>query len=190
MAFELALPLFRMRGPIEELANVGFMFVVLQLMRMLTGLVGVGLIEFFCHTGPMNGHEKKKLASNVWYATYYSYVALWGAHLFFDVTLWGHDMEAVCSWQPVVAVFSTWRSVHIYHCTQVAFYLNYLFAMLMGIDVRRKDQLAFGAHHVITLLLILFSRNWGYMRVQMAILALHDAADPWIFFAKVPVVSF
>ena len=69
--------------------------------------------------------------------------------------------------------------------SQVAFYLNYLFAMWAGIDVRRKDQLAFGAHHVITLLLILFSRNWNYLRVQVAILVLHDAADPWLFFAKI-----
>jgi len=57
--------------------------------------------------------------------------------------------------------------------------------MVVGIDVRRKDQTAFAAHHVITLLLILFSRNWGYMRVQLAILAIHDAADPWLFFAKI-----
>lgn len=183
--WELNMPFFRLRGPIEELANVGLMFLVLQLLRMFTGLVLVGLIEFFCHAGPMNDHERKKLASNVWYAIYYTWAALWGAHLFYGVTGWAADMDAVCSWQHVETVFSTWRSLHVYHCTQVAFYLNYLFAMVAGIDVKRKDQVAFAAHHVITLLLILFSRNWGYMRIQLAILALHDAADPLLFYAKV-----
>ncbi len=56
---------------------------------------------------------------------------------------------------------------------------------MSGIDVKRKDQAAFAAHHIITLLLILFSRNWGYMRVQLAILVLHDAADPLLYMAKV-----
>jgi hypothetical protein len=182
---DMNLPFFRLRGPIEELANVGLMFLVLQLLRMLTGLVLVGLIEFFCHVGPMHEHKRKKLASNVWYALYYTWAALWGAYLFFNVTDWASDMSVVCSRQPVEEVFAAWRTLHIYHCTQVAFYLNYLFAMVAGIDVKRKDQVAFAAHHVITLLLILFSRNWGYMRVQLAILALHDAADPLLFYAKV-----
>jgi len=181
----LSLPFFRLRGPIEELANVGLMFLVLQFLRMLAGLVLVGFIEFFCHAGPMNAHQRKKLASNAWYAVYYTWAAMWGAHLFFEVTGWANNMEAVCSWESVETNFATWRTLHIYHCTQVAFYLNYLFAMVAGIDVKRKDQVAFAAHHVITLLLILFSRNWGYMRVQLAILALHDAADPLLFYAKV-----
>jgi hypothetical protein len=180
-----ALPLFRMRGPFEELANVGVMFVVLQLLRMFTGLVPLAAIEFFCHKGAFTSDDKKKLASNLWYATYYSYMALWGTRLFLEDTGWAYDMDQVCSWQPVAQVFSTWRNLHIYHCVQVAFYLNYVFAMVVGIDVRRKDQWAFAAHHVITLLLILFSRNWGYMRIQLAILALHDLADPLVHFSKV-----
>jgi hypothetical protein len=182
----VSLPLFRLRGPFEELANVGLVFVVLQLLRMGMGTVGVGLVEFFCRAGPMKARERKKLASNMWYAAYYLCVAAWGLHLFYNVTLWAWDADHdVCSWQPVLASFATWRSLHVYHCTQVAFYLNYLFAMAIGIDVKRKDQLAFGAHHIITLLLIIFSRNWGYMRVQLAILVLHDAADPWLYLAKV-----
>jgi|WetSurMetagenome_2_1015567.scaffolds.fasta_scaffold00274_23 hypothetical protein len=187
--WDFSLPFFRLRGPLEELANVGVMFLVLQVLRTLTGLVGVALIELFFHNGPMDFHERKKLSSYIWYATYYSVITVWGTHLFLDVTGWAWEIDKVCSWEPVMTSFATWRTIHIYHCTQVAFYLNYLFAMLVGMDVRRKDQLAFTAHHIITLLLIIFSRNWGYLRVQMAILVLHDAADPWLFFAKVlPVV--
>lgn len=182
---DISLPFFRLRGPLEELANVGFMFLVLQVLRTVTGLVGVALIELFCHTGPMEVHERRKLSSYIWYAAYYSVITVWGAHLFFNVTAWASNIEAVCSWEPVLIAFNRWRTVHIYHCTQVAFYLNYLFAMLVGMDVRRKDQTAFTAHHIITLLLIIFSRNWGYLRVQLAILVLHDAADPWLFFAKI-----
>lgn len=180
-----SLPLFRLRGPFEELANVGVMFVVLQALRMITGLCGVALIEFLFHSGPMNAKERQRLASHVWYASYYTVSALWGYHLFANVTQWMYNMEAACSHEAITVSFSTWRSLHVYHCTQVAFYLNYLFAMAVRIDVLRHDWIAYGAHHVITIMLILFSRNWGYMRIQLAILVIHDAADPWVSWAKV-----
>ena len=163
---------------------MGLCFVVLQLLRMFIGTVGVALIEFLCHSGPLKPHDRKKLASHVWYGWYYTVILAWGAWLFFDVTSWASDMSAVCTWEAIGTSFGTWRSLHIYHCIQVAFYINYLFAMAMGIDVRRKDWKAFAVHHAITLLLILFSRNWGYLRMQLAMLVLHDAADPWLFYAK------
>jgi len=178
-------PLFRLRGPFEELANVGVMFVVLQLLRMVTGLVGVALIEFFCHNGAMKPAVRQRLASHLWYSTYYLVISAWGLYLFSHATGWMHQIDLVCSWEPVSVAFGTWRSLHVYHCVQVAFYLNYLFAMAAGIDRLRHDWIAYIAHHGITLLLILFSRNWGYLRIQLAILVLHDVADPWISLAKV-----
>jgi len=108
------------RGPVEELANVGLVFVIMQLMRIAIGLGGVGIIEFLFHQGAMEPHERKKLASNLWYATYYTFISIWGAYLFIEVTGWSARMELVCSWEPVAVSFGTWRSLHIYHCTQVS----------------------------------------------------------------------
>jgi len=169
---------FQLHGPFEELGNVGFCFVILHVLRLLVG--------FAATSGRHFAHDKdrKKLASYAWYSCYYCVILAWGAWLFYVDKQWGQDMTRVCEWESIQSSMGNASSLHVYHCVQVAFYLNYLFAMVTGIDVKRKDQLAFAAHHVITVLLILFSRNWGYMRIQLATLVLHDAADPFLSLAK------
>jgi len=128
--------------------------------------------------------ERKKVASYAWYALYYTVILGWGLWLFYGVKDWGWNMADVCRWQPIAESMGSSRALHVYHCVQVAFYLDYLFAMVTGIDVTRKDQWAFASHHIITIGLILFSRNWGYMQIQLATLVLHDAADPFLYAGK------
>jgi hypothetical protein len=197
-------PFFRLRGPFEELGNVGLCFVVLQLLRMVVGTLCVAFVEFWCRKGPMKRDERRRLASESWYCVYYTVILVWGYKLFFEMTGWAYDVEGVCGWEPIEVAFSAWRSLHVYHCVQVAFYCNYLFAMVAHIDQLRQDWWAYAAHHLITIGLILFSRNFGYMRVQLAILGessphtpppcpltwtdptvLHDAADPWFSLSKI-----
>ena len=168
-------------GPIEELGNVGLCFVVLQALRML---VGIAVQSWVPAKSGHNDKERKKVASYAWYSLYYTVVVVWGLWLFYVVKDWGWDMANVCRWEPIAQSVGTSPSLHLYHCVQVAFYLNYLFAMVTGIDVKRKDQWAFASHHIITIGLILFSRNMHYMQIQLATLVLHDVADPLLSIAK------
>ncbi len=123
-------PFFRLRGPFEELGNVGLVFVVLQLLRIALGTVIVAMVELFFCRGAMPVKTRQKLHSAAWYAAYYTVVSMWGAALFVRHTGWAAEIENVCIWESVTASFGTWRSLHVYHCVQVAFYLNYLFAMV------------------------------------------------------------
>lgn len=169
-------PLFQLGGPFAELANVSFMFVLLQFVRM-----GVRRLV----TGNNNGNDDdkaKKIASNAWYALYYSIALCMGMYLFY-ITGW-MDGATICSHEPQHVSLTTYPLLHIYHCMQVAFYLNYVYAMLTGIDAPRKDGIAYMIHHVLTILLILFSRNWGFMRIQLGVFVIHDAADPILHVAK------
>jgi hypothetical protein len=168
---------FQLGGPFEELGNVLIVFVVLQLARMSIGSFAVWLYD-----AAAQGTERKKIATNAFYAVYYTGAVALGLYLF-RVTDWA-DRGTICSYEEASISLSRYALLHVYHCIQVAFYLNYLFAMLSGIDPVRKDQWAFELHHVITIFLILFSRNWGYMRAQLAIFVIHDAADPFLHFAK------
>jgi TLC domain-containing protein len=174
--------IFRLGGPFEEFANVLIMFVVLQLSRMATGALAVRLFEFISNE-PETEEKRKKIATNAFYGIYYLIASAVGVYLLFYATGWA-DALTLCSREDQNISLSKHLLLHVYHCTQVAFYLNYLFAMIYGIDNRRKDQWAFASHHVITIFLILFSRNWGYMRVQLVLFVLHDAADPLLHIGK------
>jgi hypothetical protein len=169
---------FQLGGPFEELANVLIVFVALQLARMAIGAVAIRL----CDVAIEESERCKKIATNAFYAVYYSVAVAMGLYLF-HITGWA-DRSTICSHEESTISLSKYTLLHVYHCMQVAFYLNYLFAMISGIDNRRKDQWAFQLHHVITIFLILYSRNWGYMRMQLAIFVLHDAADPLLHIAK------
>ena len=177
------LPFFQLKGPFEELGNVGLCFVVLHLMRILLGIA----VERWLPVEEVK--DRKKVASYAWYAFYYSVILTWGLWLFYGVTPWGWNMPQVCRWEPIAQSMGTSRTLHVYHCVQVAFYLDYLFAMVTGIDVHRGDQWAFASHHIITIGLILFSRNMGYMQIQLATLVLHDVADPFLYLGKLIKVA-
>lgn len=178
----LNIPLFQLRGPFEELANIFILCVFLHVLRLIVGFFSAVFLEFCCRTGPVSEHTRKKISSNAWYGLYYTCAVISGLLLMYQ-TEWT-DRETICSYEYAPTSLLRYPWLYIYQCTQVAFYLNYFFAMVTGIDVKRKDQTAFIIHHVATIALIIFSRNWGYMRVQLAILLVHDAADPFLHYAK------
>jgi len=167
-------------GPVQELVNVMIMFVVITVFRLILSYSTIVCAECIS-TKPLNGSQRKKVASDLWYGTYYIVAVVTGAYLFY--TRGWFDAMRVCSSEDVDAMLSVDKLLYAYHCMQVAFYVNYVFAMMTGIDPPHKDN-AYIIHHIITLILIVFSRNAGYMRIQLAVLVVHDMADPFLHLAK------
>lgn len=168
-------------GPLQELVNVMIMFVVITVCRVILSFSTITCAECFSRKA-LTTQERKRVASDLWYATYYVIAACTGAYLLF-VRLGWDDQSRICSWEDAEAVLSADKILYAYHCMQVAFYVNYVFAMLGGIDPPHKDY-SYVVHHIITLVLIVFSRNAGFMRIQLGVLVVHDIADPLLHVAK------
>ena len=168
-------------GPLQELVNVMVMFVVITVCRVILSYSTIVCAECLSPKA-LTAVQRKRVASDLWYATYYVIAAFTGACLLF-VRLGWNDQSRICSWEDAAAVLSADKLLYAYHCMQVAFYVNYVFAMLTGIDPPHKDY-SYAVHHIITLVLIVFSRNAGYMRIQLGVLVVHDIADPFLHVAK------
>lgn len=175
-------PFFQLSGPFEEFSSVLVLFLIISVLRIAVGVVSVIAVE--CALPRAAPPElRKKIRSNGWYAFYYTLVLLWGLGILYK-TGWLLEPLKICSHENAERIFRRFPMMHLYYSFQVAFYLNYIYAMVTKIDEPRKDWLAFLAHHVITILLILYSRNTGYLRIQIAIFVIHDAADPFLHLAK------
>ena len=65
-------------------------------------------------------------------------------------------------------------------------FTQYLYASFRMInEPKQKDLFQMIIHHIVTLFLIGFSFTLGYRRVGVAIMLLHDIADPFMEFAKI-----
>ena len=174
------------KGPFVEFFNVLTVFLVMQALRLVISVMTLIAIECFTGFVIRDKLARRKIASNAWYAVYYTGAVLLGLRIAWKLDLFSihGGLRDVCLHEHAETTLTRWPQMQIFHRVQVAFYFNYLFAMATGIDARRKDEKVFIFHHVITLLLILFSRNWGYIPMQMAVLIVHDAADPFVHIAR------
>jgi hypothetical protein len=74
-------------------------------------------------------------------------------------------------------------SFYLFYAYQCGFYVYSLFATLF-LDVRRNDWPYLILHHVVTMYLILYSWQWGFVRIGITILFLHDVSDIFLEAAK------
>jgi hypothetical protein len=166
--------------PMAGIVTTCVFFLLCHWLRSLVAIVSHRLASYYKVT---DERTLKKVYSNAWYATYYSLSFFGGAYLLFFYTKW-HDVEDICVWSQRDVDIATYPMVNIYYYMQTAFYLHYLCALISGMDVKRRDYIAYLIHHVITLSLIFISHNLGYMHVGLAIFVIHDAADPWLHLGK------
>ncbi len=166
-------------GPWQELAYVLVLTATMHAVRMVVSAMGLRLADVY---GVRKERQRRKVASNAWYATYYLCAALTGAWILHNSGWWA--MGNICVVSSAPSDCARFPILYHYFCVQVAFYINYIMAMATGIDVRRKDFWAFSAHHVITMGLIIYARNSNHLRTGVAVFAIHDAADPLLHFAK------
>ncbi|KAM7251733.1 hypothetical protein ACFE04_023616 [Oxalis oulophora] len=121
-----------------------------------------------------------KCSESMWKLTYYATVEIFILAIIFKEP-WFTDIKLY---------FYGWPNQHlkfplkvVYMC-QCGFYL-YSIGALLAWETRRKDFAVMMSHHIITVILIGYSYITSFFRVGSIILALHDASDVFLEFAKV-----
>lgn len=117
-----------------------------------------------------------KFRMALWKALYYSSAAAYAICVLAREP-WILDpvqYQSVCTAVP--ARFKT------YYLVSLAYYINEFITIF--IEPRKKDFAEMLIHHVATIILITLSYQKGLVRYGLAILAIHDLADPWLEIAK------
>lgn len=128
--------------------------------------------------------KASKIAENAFYALFYvlsfSAGALvyrgepWSVHFFAPSCL-----DALWEIQPPAP-----PRFRLFYLFELGYYLSCLL-FLVAHDTRRKDFTEYVVHHVSTVALIVFSYTFGWMRMGLVILLLHDCGDILLYSAKV-----
>jgi len=164
-----------------ECVGVVFMCLFMNLGRSVFSSDILPLTQFYRDIA--NKEQQKKVVSNAWYSFYYCVIFPIGVYLLFRYTGWGHS-PGICGYEESYKAFERYPVFHLYYFAQISFYISYIVSMIRGEDAHRKDQRMLLFHHAVTLALIVFSRVAGHLRIQLAMLVLHDAADPMLHLAK------
>ena len=130
------------KGPLVEFINVLIVFLVMQALRLVVSVVTLIMVECFTGWAIRDNLTRRKIASNAWYAIYYTCTVMFGLKIAWKLDLFSVNggLRDVCLHETAEATLSRWPQMQIFHRVQVAFYFNYLFAMVTGIDARRKDE--------------------------------------------------
>lgn len=142
--------------------------------------------RLFAHRGPK---LHPKLAENLFYTVYYALAFAFYAAVVRPAVDWRVDLldgtrgfnvlRAVVEPMPPPMV----QAEQLYYAQAAGFYLSATVFLVM-FDSRRSDFGEFLVHHAVTLGLIGISYAYGYVRAGVVVLALHDAADIFLYAAK------
>lgn len=114
----------------------------------------------------------KKFAEGSWRISFYSCAALYG---WFGV-LWDKPYKndtflSLINFHTHPVENEEWW----YYNIEMAFYISLLFSQF--IDTKRKDFWQMFVHHIVTVLLLIFSWASHYHRIGCLVMAIHDVAD-------------
>ena len=125
-----------------------------------------------------------KFVEALWRFLFYSYFCYLGYMALFqpEPVDWVRDTKE--HWQnwPMQSIST---AISFYYNIELGSYLH----QLMWTEVSRSDSLEMMLHHIVTILLILFSYLTNFTRIGASILLLHDAADIFLESAKIFVYT-
>ncbi|KAF6003095.1 Ceramide synthase 6 [Cyanidiococcus yangmingshanensis] len=142
------------------------------------------LFVTFTDRGKKSARMASKMAENCFYALFYV-CSLLSGWLVYRSENWRvsffHGSCISAFWELYPRVSSRFR---LFYLSELCYYISSAI-FLVTHDTKRKDFRQMIVHHVATISLILLSYIWGWMRLGLIILMLHDAADILLYTAKV-----
>lgn len=120
----------------------------------------------------------KKFEDCCWHFVFYTTAFIYGLCVLWDKPWFWTTKLCWIGWPPQHV--ST--DVYWYYIIEMAFYWSLILSLMK--DHRRKDFTELVIHHVATIILLYFSWFMNFVRVGTLVLVAHDAADPWLAFAK------
>mmetsp|Transcript_300 Transcript_300/g.1054 ORF Transcript_300/g.1054 Transcript_300/m.1054 type:complete len:354 (-) Transcript_300:635-1696(-) len=143
---------------------------------------------------------RKKMVENMWFFTYYTSAVLFGCYLIyrFDWLQFTFDFSSVkstlASFVPnmdpiygnmVDQIYDEIRypEFRYFYLVEMAFYLQALFGIVF-VDEKGKDFKEMFIHHVVTIVLMLYSLGIYGHRVGFIIFFINDLVDVFLYFCK------
>ncbi|XP_068923868.1 ceramide synthase 1 [Petaurus breviceps papuanus] len=129
--------------------------------------------------------DAAKMPESAWKFLFYSTAWGYSAYLLFGTNYpFFHDPPSVFyDWKPGMEVP---RDIAVAYLLQGSFYGHSIYATLY-MDAWRKDSVVMLLHHIVTLILIVFSYAFRYHNVGILVLFLHDINDVQLEFTKLNV---
>jgi ceramide synthetase len=156
-------------------------------------LIGRYLVErlilrpFFVHytkRGRESAAMASKMAENGFYALFYVCSLLFGWEVYrsenWRISFF-HGSCISAFWELYPRISTRFRLFYLF---ELCYYISSAI-FLVTHDTKRKDFGEMVVHHIATIFLIVLSYIWGWMRLGLVILMLHDAGDILLYSAKV-----
>lgn len=123
-------------------------------------------------------HNKPYLiTSAIFKLTIYSILSIYGIYCLLSST--NKWLQYPSKWIELVSIN---YKIRLHYLFQISFYLIQIF--LLQFDSKAKDSLLMIIHHIITLLLLVYSYRVNLSRIGLIIMILHDINDPFLQTAR------
>lgn len=176
----------------EDLLDVGVNFFFISIVRLL--VAGVyrksvaeklpdPLFKRVVPSGSLKGERLRKLHENLYYAVWHT-----SSFVFVLSTLWkeGWFHSFLSTWDAGYTCYdfphfvsSETRSVYLF---ELGFWISCL--LFLTVETVRKDTAEMTLHHLATISLIAISHMYGYNRVGLVVMLIHDVGDIFLYSAK------
>lgn len=120
----------------------------------------------------------QKFNEATWRFVFYFAVWIYGVVVLKD-KIWTWDTNH--AWINYPKQYLT-NDVYIYYIVEISFYLSLVVSQFS--DVKRKDFWQMFVHHLVTLMLLVFSLSCNFVRIGSLVLVCHDTVDWLLEFAK------
>ena len=121
----------------------------------------------------------RKFVISCWKATAYVLLISSGVYLIIDQPFMFRTRELWTDW-PLIKSSSV--AMKVFYLGELGFYLEELGALY--VEPKMRDRLQMFVHHIVTIFLICGSYMFGFWKVGLAIMLLHDISDPLMELAK------
>ena len=126
--------------------------------------------------------QVEKLSEICWQLTYHVVFTLYGTVVLHD-KIWLSDITQCWMNYPKHPLLS---DVNNYYLAGFSFYMSSTLTFLY--QSKRKDSLQMLLHHLVTLLLIMFSYSINFIRIGTLVLLIHECGDIPLLIAKIFVI--
>lgn len=125
-----------------------------------------------------------KFSTSAWKFVSYSFFVGYGAYALSSQTdwLWEPTEYQYCFADNVIP-----SELRLYYTMAIAYYMYSCISI--AFEPKMKDRRQMTVHHAVTLTLLATSLLGNVVRYGLAILMLHDLADPWMEIAKISLYS-
>jgi len=162
-----------------------FAFQLAIAMTIWRYLIQFGVSGLFKYVEPNIGTEEDKKEVRIkagesgYKLLYKAFTWMWLVRIVEGLGIWDNTLDCIVDYP-----YEKSYSINAVYMWELGFYISHLFCHFT-IETRRKDFVEMIVHHLSTVILIGFSYVYGYERIGLLVLVLHDISDAFLELGKV-----